>query len=146
MKERLRDFLLVKWDIPYKNLKILAGLWRSRNEILRSLENIVITRSIAIARLKCVSLTGILSRAICVAIVMEMLEVLWSTLFPRYIALVKTPSGLELGSRQSICFSWFCKSIQTVFISMRELKKQNKPQTLKTCLLLSDACSQSCDL
>lgn len=76
MKERLRDFLLVKWDIPYKNLKILAGLWRSRNEILRSLENIVITRSIAIARLKCVSLTGILSRAICVAIVMEMLEVL----------------------------------------------------------------------
>lgn len=66
---------------------------------------------------------------------MEMLELLRSTLFPRHTALVKTLSGLKLGSRQSICFSWSCKSTQTVFISMRELKKPNKPLNIKNLFI-----------
>lgn len=58
-------------------------LWKSwlaygetemKSEILRSLENIIITGSTAIACLNRVSLTGILSWSICVAIVMEMLD------------------------------------------------------------------------
>lgn len=57
----------------FKNTKliILAGSWRSRNEIPVSLENVIIARSITIACLSCASLAGVLSWAICVAIFMD---------------------------------------------------------------------------
>lgn len=62
--EQLRDLLLLQRSTPYNVLTTLAGLWSSRNKTLRSLEDVIITRRMATACLKCVSLTGILSWAI----------------------------------------------------------------------------------